>query len=420
MGILAISILNALGLGALGWVRRWNYRLFFGVHVVGSVLFLVVAWFHVKHVRVYVVEAGVVYLWVVGWRWWNRERVTVGLRIRGDRPSEGYKNGQTKREMVEVTFKLPAHKMRKYVPGSHVYVSIPGLGGKLATVLRPANPFTIASVASERHTKSSEIPGPTTLVLRALSGTTSELAHLARNLPKGNATLDIEGPYGSVQYFPDLTNEGRFPSVVLVAGGVGGTFTLPIYIDMLEKRGGRGVRFLWCVKRKEDADWGRELLGLGAAGWEEMDDVRSSKAREEDVHEQRRASVNMVPAGEGAAIFVTSQPAPSSHGPARGLQPSSTGDNSIELEERSNLLQMPTILPSSPNPPLGYYPGRPDFHNEFTSIARMARILERRGKVAVLVCGPKAMARGLRSEVGSWIRQDMFDVWWHEEGFGWD
>ena len=249
----------------------------------------------------------------------------------------------------------------------------------------------------------------TTLVLRALSGMTSELAHLARTSPKGNVTLDIEGPYGSANYFPHLSNEEEFPSILLVAGGVGATFALPIYKDLLKKRGGRGVRFIWCVRHKEDADWGRELLDL-EAGW-----VRKGEADDE-----RRSSVGMVPAGEGATIFITSEKAPSSHIPTtQGTRLSSHREDSLELEERSTLLETPMVHPSSPNPPLIYHSGRPNIRNEFANIVANAKTPGRRGKVAVLVCGPKTMARDLRREVGWWVRERMLDVWWHEEGFGW-
>jgi hypothetical protein len=39
-------------------------------------------------------------------------------------------------------------------------------------------------------------------------------------------------------------------------------------------------------------------------------------------------------------------------------------------------------------------------------------------RVAVLVCGPKQMARELREQVGRWVKKGR-DVYFHDESFGW-
>lgn len=39
-------------------------------------------------------------------------------------------------------------------------------------------------------------------------------------------------------------------------------------------------------------------------------------------------------------------------------------------------------------------------------------------RVAVIVCGPEAMARELKSHVGVWVQKGR-NVWWHNESFVW-
>lgn len=401
--------------------------MFFAVHVLGSVSFLVAAWFHVRHVRVYVYEAGLVYLWVLGQRWYSRERVAVEMKIRVDRTSSSPAQDE-KGEMVEITFDLPARKMMRHVPGSHVYVSIAAstVRGALATFLRPANPFTVASVSSKVHmSKPTQSPvRQATLILRAMSGTTKELARIARTAPAGKVSLDIEGPYGSAQYLPDLSDVEKFPRVLLVAGGVGATFTLPIYKDLLETRGGKGVKFIWCVRHKQDAEWGRKLLGVQAAElgkepdmgwvWEENTSRGGKMVDPED----------MVPVEEGAGIFVTSKTSPEITPDTPTVNPEarpsmSREGGSIELEEHSNLLQTPEAFSTPRNPRLGYYSGRPGFRAVFAGMAPTKGFGEGEAKLAVLVCGPKALARDLRDALGWWVRRSKVDAFWHEEGFGW-
>ena len=185
--------------------------------------------------------------------------------------------------------------------------------------------------------------------------------------------LLVEGPYGSAKYFPDLAS--NYDRVLLVAGGVGATFTLPIYRDLLSKGKGSIVKFVWSVKREADAQWGVEALKEQCEG--------------------------TLP--EGFELYVSRKA--SSIGSRRGK-----GDDSIELQEREGLLGEEALTEETVRK------GRPDIPAIVDEIFALARNGE--DKVAVLVCGPGGLGASVRKEVGRWVAKGR-DVFWHAEEFGW-
>ena len=195
----------------------------------------------------------------------------------------------------------------------------------------------------------------------------------------------VEGPYGSASYFPDLS-AGGFGVVLLVAGGVGATFTLPIYRDLCRRRGGAGeggVRMVWSVRGREEARWGLEMLG--GEGREGMD------------------------------VYVTGQ------GAGRGTRREASeggdgdGDGDVELEEQVGLLGGAGDDGEDLNTKdMIIHQGRPDLR----AIVQEVFEQHRNGKMAVLVCGPSGMGKALRKEVGVWVGRGT-EVFWHAEEFGW-
>ena len=49
LGLVCISIITLTATTALASLRRWNYRVFYVVHVISATLFLPLAYFHVRH-----------------------------------------------------------------------------------------------------------------------------------------------------------------------------------------------------------------------------------------------------------------------------------------------------------------------------------------------------------------------------------
>ena len=183
----------------------------------------------------------------------------------------------------------------------------------------------------------------------------------------------IEGPYGSAKHFPDLAS--NYDRVLLVAGGVGATFTLPIYHDLLSKGKASIAKFVWSVKSEADAQWGVEAL-------KEQCEGRLPETFE--LYISRRASS----AGRKA-------------------------DESIELQEREGLLGDEGFLLEENN----VRKGRPDIPAIVDEVFGLSRS-GGEGRVAVLVCGPKGLGKSVRREVRRWVRRGR-DVFWHVEEFGW-
>ena len=197
---------------------------------------------------------------------------------------------------------------------------------------------------------------------------------------QNSVPLLIEGPYGSAAHFPDLAS---FDRVLFVAGGVGATFTLPLFIDLMQ-RGKMGeriptVKFVWTVRDRPDARWGFELLRehLGEGPF------------------------------PGVELFITSA----------GYRPNEPQDNDseeIELREREHLIS-DADGNSNTSTSIVTKKGRPDLRVPVDQVFNSSPD----DGVAVLVCGPKGMGQSVRREVGRWVLGKGRDVFWHGEEFGW-
>ena len=366
LGLMAITSFMVIGTTALAKIRTWNYRLFFYLHVMLSASILPILFFHVSHIRRYIIESAVIYLIVILQR--NMSQTTVEAKI----------------ELIPFTnllsITIPLTKTlssKTFAQGQHVYLGFPSLHQKLRI-----NPFSIAN-RDPHDDKKIE------LVARALSGTTAMLADYA--VKQKTTSLTLEGPYGATSYFPDLAS---YDWVLFVAGGVGATFTLPLYLDLLHKdaKGEKTpiMKFVWSVRQSADAGWGiKQLLDCHGA----LPESFSAYTTHSHVDGQDSG--------------------PSSR---RTKSRSNTEANdSIELQEQDRLLSES----SSPQGAMSsaaktMHKGRPDFRTIVDEIFSA----DDGERVAVLVCGPSGMGTSVRREVGRWVRRGR-DVFWHGEEFVW-
>lgn len=173
--------------------------------------------------------------------------------------------------------------------------------------------------------------------------------------------------------------------MLLVAGGVGATFIIPIWrhihaqnADCLSKAG--EVRFVWAVRKLVETSW---------AFPSERRDERSSL--------------------EGVEVYVTG-PRVETNGDTDGTESNGIGE-SIEMAERDKLMgeEEDTSLMKRG---IGVRYHRPVLREVVDET--FAGHAER---VAVLVCGPASMGDSLKREVGRWVRRGK-DVYWHAEIFG--
>ncbi|KAI5863704.1 metalloreductase Fre8 [Durotheca rogersii] len=362
--IIGMTLMNTTALRAL---RQYSYRIFFITHILVAFMLPPMIFFHSHHGgRQYVVEALLVLTADLVKR--KIDTVTVPATLE-------FIPGTS---LMKIVVNIPSPKLsrfRKY-PGMHVYLSIPYASRRssgvsvanFALLEFSFNPFTIASLDEES--------GDLTLVARRQKGLmTKTLARLVGNDAGGaKIPLSIEGPYGCATQFPNLTG-AEFQRILLVAGGVGATFILPLYryVSRLisNENPAARVQMVWAVRKAGDATWPVS----GTAG-SILDDE----------------NLNIFLTGD---VFATAD---------ETTVPDDEDDEGIELTRsvHDNLDQDT------------FNRKRPDLEKVVDDFFRQG--LEDR--VAVLVCGPEAMARELRGFVGAWVEKGR-DVWWHNESFAW-
>lgn len=363
-GIIAFTV---IGTTALAPVRKWSYRVFYGVHVILATAIMPVLFFHVSHIRVYLYEVAIIHISNVILRSLNSTTVTADIQT--------LKPGH---DLLEMT--IPAYsKTRGFNTSQHAYISLPG--HPASRTIR-SNPFTLASIPSSTS-------GDLSFYARILTGNTASLAaHTSQH-----QALTIEGPYG-VPSHPDSLL--RYPRILFVAGGIGATFIVPLYrqllADLSPSSGSsrrQKVEFIWVVRNAVDTVWA------------------VPKAEKERDGFTERCSV-YVTGGRGGGF------------PTRGSGSSNSArwrndggeDEAIELQERKDLL--PHDAPDHVASGLAHTSGRPN----------LRRLVEKTfshsstERVAVFVCGPKSLSRALRKEVGRVVMSEGRKVWFWEEVYG--
>ncbi|KAL7619799.1 hypothetical protein AAE478_010344 [Parahypoxylon ruwenzoriense] len=266
--------------------------------------------------------------------------------------------------LMRIVASIPSQTLSRFrrYPGMHVYLSIPistrrssGIGAATFVLLEFAfNPFTIASVDEELENL--------TLVARRQKGLmTKTLAQFAESgLVGTKIPLSIEGPYGCATKFPGLAGS-EFRRVLLVAGGVG---------LIANENPAAQVQMIWAVRGAGDATW-------------PVPGTMGSILDDDNIH-----------------LFLTGDPFASAREPA--LSDDESGDIEMTNSAHADL-------------------GRDDQSRRRPDLRKIVDDLFKQGvedRVAVLVCGPEAMVRELRSCVGVWVKKGR-NVWWHNESFAW-
>jgi hypothetical protein len=358
-------------------------------------------------------------------------------------------------------------------PGQHVYIRRGGL-------LRPKNPFTIANVRpvlneddgggaaavgdgglgsgavgirvrheKDRNEKALMSPKvEVQLVLRNTGGPqTSWLANVAKGgshcqgttvetkgstaktRPSSIVELQVEGPYGeSGTYIPRLLDKAtRQPSshgqTLLVAGGVGATYTIPIYLALLASQRTRGrsggeIKMIWLVKTLDAARWGIDTLSQAQQAQQQLSGVgvdiyvtRSSKNKEEEEEEMVEVE-GQVDEATNTARFVANhihihrlghRPdlksivdalAASGTGKSKSRGISDSHGDQIDYDSRKATKKNPSETPQQKH--------------------RAAQGLD---PVTVFLCGPSSLARDVRSALTKYVDEGRHvDI--YEEVFG--
>jgi NAD(P)H-flavin reductase len=382
-GIVSFQLINILIITSIAAVRRWSYRVFFVTHLFVVLAIIPLLFFHAPPIRLYIIEA--LALFIVDLVIRKLNTITTFTTI----------SAIPETSLLKLTLPIPTSKISQFqsAPGQHVYLSIPSTSIPTTSKTSPYlheflfNPFTISSVSTS--------PSPhITLALRTLTGpTTSALLSLSR-LTKARPPLNIEGPYGTSRRFPNFAE--NFDRVLLIAGGVGATFILPIYRATKEAmvseengKGARNVRMVWSMRDVAEASW---ALSMASTTSDDNEEETSSSGEESGDEEQKEEAQSE---DEDIELFITK----STHAERERAAPESS---QVELQ----------TLHSVPRTKRTY--ARPDLQKIVDET--FAHGVEE--KVAILVCGPHGMGKDVREYVGKWVEKGRY-VWWHDESFGW-
>ena len=338
--------------------------MFYTTHVILASMLLPVLYFHVHHIRIYIVETLVVYAVHLILRILNEHKVQGSLTM-----VSGTAN------LLEINIPISAKSKTKPItqwhPGQHVYASLAN-GPAYTRSLKSRSPFTIASLPSE--------DGHLKLVARVLDGNTAALAKAATEGATGKSSsmsLILEGPYGLSTHSNTLLSYNR---VLFIAGGVGATVIVPLYRTLLKdlspspgSRRRQNVAFVWAVRDGSEASWAIPEDEQEKKGMQERMTVyatRSGRVDDEQTTDEMDEGIEM-----------------------ERLLPSGVVDGSVKGWQINH--------------------GRPDLGE---MIDRAFGHTREDTRVAVIVCGPRSMADDVRMKSSKWVGKR--DVWLHVEAFG--
>ncbi|KAF3068154.1 putative metalloreductase AIM14 [Trichoderma lentiforme] len=369
-GVLAALSFDGLFATALVRARQYSYRLFFITHLGVALLAPVLLFFHAHSARVYVAGSVIVFLADIAYR-----RFTITHTASTFETVPGT-------NLIKISAPMPAEKIEHFRsrPGSHIYLSIPSEGrtskypaSKSFTFDLLFNPFTVASANQDSQSitlVARKRTGPMTNVLSQFADPTSSPSSLDDN---NKITLAIEGPHGAIgKHFQHLLTWGA-SRILLVAGGVGATFALPLYHALQRELPSAHTQFVWAIRSAADATWA-------------MTDNGSDKPLLDD---------------DNVHLYLTENMGISTDANGRSR------DASIELQNMGRGSH-------SHRSAAGNNSRRPNFQKIVDDMFRHG--VEE--KVAVLVCGPEEMSREVRQRIGPWVLKGR-EVWWHNESFGW-
>ncbi|KAK3290674.1 ferric reductase NAD binding domain-containing protein [Chaetomium fimeti] len=377
-GVVGFGGLLLIASTALRPVRRYSYRLFFVVHLVAGITVPVLIVIHAAPARMFLFESlGVFFVDLA-----SRKMDTVT----GHATVESISGT----DLVKISARIPHSKVNRFRtrPGSHIYLSIPPAARKSMSAASIShllfeflfNPFTAAAVDEESPDLTlvaRRCSGPMTAALKRFSGLAKPTD--VNITDEDKIPLSIEGPYGAASRLSRLRTD--FDRILLVAGGVGATFTLPLYRAITHENPTARVEMVWAVRSAGDATWavtGKEAQTL---------------LKDDNIH-----------------IFITgdaSDPEGTEFSRQRAAAGRTDGgaDGEVEMSTMHRDARRERYTSQ-------HNRKRPNLQNIVDDLFRFGY----EERVAVLVCGPNEMAKELRAHLGVWVNRGR-SVWYHKEGF---
>ncbi|KAG6857057.1 hypothetical protein H0H87_010022 [Tephrocybe sp. NHM501043] len=264
-GLLAATAFTVLCIASLRPIRKRNYEYFLMIHFVMAFITLLGGYFHSQGIQegYHVWPAFII---------WGLDRLIRTIRVLVYNSGYFKKGSPKQRGHFDV---LSPHFIRltlqglnhlHWRPGQSAYLRIPDASSSMFE----SHPFTIATIytpledhATGDHEKdevSKELDTDEpekdrqrlSFLIRVRGGFTKRLLDAVDRRQEMNVVF--EGPYGSP---PRLRG---FDTVVLIAGGSGVSFTLPLLLDVIQraKQGAtdcQKVVFIWAIRDTVSVDW---------------------------------------------------------------------------------------------------------------------------------------------------------------------
>ncbi|KAI9719490.1 MAG: hypothetical protein M1828_006197 [Chrysothrix sp. TS-e1954] len=284
-GLSAWCILVWIACSSFAPIRNWNYEFFVLQHLVSFIAFIVMIVLHTP-------AEDHVWIWI-GVGIFAFDRVVRAASMIYTNLAVFHKKARQQGSSIGswackghleplpygvVRFSIPNPPF-SWQPGQHTFVSCHSV------VPLQAHPFTITSIPSDNKLE---------FLVRAHAGGTKRLydfanknAELPSNLDlrsRQTLPMSLQGPYGYIRPMQ------QFDSIVLLAGGVGANFVIPLLRDVIcrlkspTRRSGllnwlapagvatRHIRLVWVVKSKEQLSWHGEQLSAA------LDDVTALRS----------------------------------------------------------------------------------------------------------------------------------------------
>ena len=233
-GTLMVAILVALIISSLEPIRRRLFEVFYYLHIVFAIAFIICTYFHSG----WMVPSFAIA--TMGLDWFIRSVLMAHWRY----PKEANIKIMTE-TVVELTF--PKGDAFQYNPGQYIYIAIPEIS------CFQWHPFSIVSSPNKSTVK---------LLIRKLGNWTSALHDLART--KSQISFLVEGPYGNLSV-DLLAIDRKYHHVMLFGGGIGVTPMESIYDHLLsEVHAGRQdlrrIKFVWVERESTFANQRETVL----------------------------------------------------------------------------------------------------------------------------------------------------------------
>ncbi|PPQ99070.1 hypothetical protein CVT24_003630 [Panaeolus cyanescens] len=242
---------GAVGLGAftiatflsIRPIRHVAFEFFLVTHIVFIFIFLVAGYWHAK------AQNMGDYIWpgILVWAFDRFLRV-CRLVLNNRFWSRSHAGDALVELLSEDTIRLTLTRRMSWTPGQHAYVILPSV----SQMPFEAHPFTIASIPSNANDKGEN---DVVFLIRGREGFTRRLREHAVTSPGSRVSAFLDGPYGCP---PDLS---QFTTCVLVAGGSGISYTLPLLLNLVRLSVNndtsyvRRIVFVWAVRDAAHLQW---------------------------------------------------------------------------------------------------------------------------------------------------------------------